>query len=108
MSDKFIKVDKFIEDILIDLMDEKVMSTGVQALLTRGVEASSSTSRGSGPSRAATEKQTKHHDDLANAKIIPSIMPDYILPLAGAVIRDSVPRDFDYTLITAYLPKGYT
>jgi hypothetical protein len=33
-------------------------------------------------------------------------MPDYIPPLAGAVSRDSVPRDFDYTFITTYLPKG--
>jgi hypothetical protein len=31
---------------------------------------------------------------------------NYIPPLAGAVSRDSVPRDFEYTLITAYLPKG--
>jgi hypothetical protein len=43
---------------------------------------------------------------LANAKIIPSILPDYIPPLAGVVSCDNVPRDFDYTLITAYLPKG--
>jgi hypothetical protein len=48
----------------------------------------------------------KHRDDLANVKLIPSILPDYIPPLAGAVSRDSVPRDFDYTVITAYLPKG--
>jgi hypothetical protein len=26
--------------------------------------------------------------------------------LDGAVSRDSVPRDFEYTLITAYLPNG--
>jgi hypothetical protein len=43
---------------------------------------------------------------LENVKLIPSILPDYIPPLAGVVSRDSVPRDFDYTLITAYLPKG--
>jgi hypothetical protein len=43
---------------------------------------------------------------LENAKLIPSILPDYIPPLAGMVSRDSVSRDFDYTLITAYLPKG--
>jgi hypothetical protein len=41
-----------------------------------------------------------------NVKLIPSILPDYIPPLAGAVSHDSVPRDFDYTVITAYLPKG--
>jgi hypothetical protein len=43
---------------------------------------------------------------LANAKLILTILPDYIPPLAGVVSRDSVPRDFDYTLVTAYLPKG--
>jgi hypothetical protein len=48
----------------------------------------------------------KHRDDLVNAKLIPSILPVYIPPLAGAMSRDSVPRDFDYTVITAYLPKG--
>jgi hypothetical protein len=82
------------------------MSVGVQASSMRGVQASPSTARGSGPSRAVIEKRTKHRDDLVNAKLIPSILPDYIPPLAGVVSRDSVPRDFDYTLITAYLPKG--
>jgi hypothetical protein len=48
----------------------------------------------------------KHHDDLMNAKIILSILPDYIPPLAGVVSRDSVLRDFDYKVITAYLLKG--
>jgi hypothetical protein len=33
-------------------------------------------------------------------------MPDYIPPLDGAVSYDSVPREFDYTLITTYLLKG--
>jgi hypothetical protein len=39
-------------------------------------------------------------------KLIPSILPDYIPPLAGAMSRDSVPRYFEYTLVIAYLPKG--
>jgi hypothetical protein len=39
-------------------------------------------------------------------KLIPTILPDYIPPLAGAVSRESVPRDFDYTMVTTYLPKG--
>jgi hypothetical protein len=43
---------------------------------------------------------------LENTNLIPSILHDYILPLVGAVNYDSVPRDFDYTLVTAYLPKG--
>jgi hypothetical protein len=70
------------------------------------VQASPSTARGSGPSRDATEKKTKHRDDLANAKLIPSILPNYIPPLVGVVSHDSVPRDFDYTVITMYLRKG--
>jgi hypothetical protein len=41
-----------------------------------------------------------------NEKLIPSILPNYIPPLAGAVNHDSVPREFDYTLVTVYLLKG--
>jgi hypothetical protein len=43
---------------------------------------------------------------LANAKFIPSILPDYILPLASALSHDSASRDFEYTFITTYLLKG--
>jgi hypothetical protein len=87
-------------------MAKKVMSAGIQASSTRGVQASPSTSHGSGPSRAATEKRNKHLDDLMNTKLIPSILPSYIPPLAGVVSCDNVLRDFGYTVITAYLPKG--
>jgi hypothetical protein len=38
--------------------------------------------------------------------IIPSILLDYISPLAHVVSCDSVPRDFEYTLIILYLSKG--
>ena len=37
---------------------------------------------------------------------MPSILPAYIPPLSSEINRDSVPRDFEYTLVTAYLPKG--
>jgi hypothetical protein len=40
-----------------------------------------------------------------NAKLIPSILPAYLPPLSGAITRDSVPHEFEYALITAYLPK---
>jgi hypothetical protein len=50
MLGDFKEVEKSFEEILIDLMDEKVMSIGVQASSTRGVQASSSTAHGSGPS----------------------------------------------------------
>jgi hypothetical protein len=52
------------------------------------------------------KRRTKHKDDIANEKLVPSILPDYIPPRSGAINRDSVPRDFEYTLVTAYLPKG--
>jgi hypothetical protein len=41
-----------------------------------------------------------------NAKLIPHILSTYIPPLSHEINHDSVPRDFKYTLITAYLPKG--
>jgi hypothetical protein len=37
---------------------------------------------------------------------VPSILPAYIPPLSSDINRDSVPRDFEYTLVIAYLPKG--
>jgi hypothetical protein len=64
------------------------------------------TDRGSGPSRPSTKKRTKHKDNLANEKWIPTIFPDYIPPLAGVVNRDNVPTEFEYTMVTTYLPKG--
>jgi hypothetical protein len=45
-------------------------------------------------------------DDLMNAKMILNILPNYIPPLSGVVKCNSVPRDFEYALIIAYLPKG--
>jgi hypothetical protein len=87
-------------------MAKKLMSAGIQASSTRGVQASPSNACGSGPSKATVEKRIKHRDDLANANLIPTILPNYILPLVGVVSRDNVPTDFDYTLATAYLPKG--
>jgi hypothetical protein len=85
MLDKFSAAEKVVEEVLIDLMTERVMSmsAGIQASSTRMVQASSSTARGAGPSRPSAEKRTKHKDDLANEKLIPTIVPDYIPPLAG-------------------------
>jgi hypothetical protein len=50
MSDKISAVEKFVKEILIDLMVEKVMSAGIQASSMRGVQASPSTTHGFGPS----------------------------------------------------------
>jgi hypothetical protein len=69
-------VEKSVEEILIDLMAEKVMSVGIQASSIGGLQASPSTARRS--SRTVTEKRSKHRDDLANVKQIPSVLPDYI------------------------------
>jgi hypothetical protein len=99
-----------VTKVLLDLMIERVMSerglsTGVQASSTRGLPASLSTDR-AGPSRPSDEKRTKHRDAIVNAKLILSILPAYIPPLSGVINRDSVPKDFEYALITTYLPKG--
>jgi hypothetical protein len=110
MSDEFSAAEESVREVLASLRAERVMSerglsTGLQASSTRGVQASPSTAR-AGTSRAGAERRTKHKDDMANAKLVPSILPAYIPPLSGAINRDSVPRDFEYTLVTAYLPKG--
>jgi hypothetical protein len=39
-------------------------------------------------------------------KMIPSILPTYIPPLSGTVNQVSVPKDFEYELVTMYLSKG--
>jgi hypothetical protein len=100
-----------VKEVFIDLRTEKVMleirmSTGVQASSTGGVQASPSTCHGAGTSKIVTEMRMKHRDDIMNAKLIPSILLVYIPPLSGAVNRDSLPRDFEYVLVTAYLLKG--
>jgi hypothetical protein len=104
-------VEKAVEEVLVDLMAERVMSerrmsAGVQASSTGGVWDSLSIAHEAGPSRTTTKRRTKHKDDIANTKIIRRILSTYIPPLSGGINCESVPRDFEYTLITAYLPKG--
>jgi hypothetical protein len=105
MSDKLSTIENSVEEVIIELMAENVMSIGIQASSMQGVQASPLTAHGSGPSRAAHEKRTKHRDELVNAKLIPSILPDYITPMDGVVSHDSVPRNFNYTFIMMYLLK---
>jgi hypothetical protein len=50
MSDEISTVEKFIEEILIDLMAKKVMFISIQASSTRGVQESPSTAHVSRPS----------------------------------------------------------
>jgi hypothetical protein len=71
MSDEFSTAERVVEEVLIDIMTERVMSmsTGVQASSTRGLQASPSTAHGSGPSRPSVEKRTKHKDDLAKCEV---------------------------------------
>jgi hypothetical protein len=82
------------------------MSASVQASSTRRIQASPSTAHGAEPSRTTTKTRKKHRDNITNTKIIPRILLTYIPPLSGGINRERVPRDFEYTLITAYLPKG--
>jgi hypothetical protein len=110
MSDKFSTTEESIREVLASLRAERVMSerglsTGLQASSMRGVEASPSTTR-VGTSLDDTERRTKHKDDVASVKLVPSILLAYIPPLSSVINRDSVPRYFEYTLVTAYLQKG--
>jgi hypothetical protein len=104
MSSEASALEKSVEDILMELMDEKVIFVGIQVSSNGGLQASPSTGRHS--SRTATEKRRKRRDDMANAKQILSVLPDYIAPLVGTVSCDSIPRDFKYMLINVYIPKG--
>jgi hypothetical protein len=110
MSDELTTLEESVTEVLLDLMTERAMSeriisTGFQASSMSGVQASPSTTR-VGTSQDGSERRTKHKDDIANANLVPSILPNYIPPLSGEINRDSVPRDFEYTLVTAYLSKG--
>jgi hypothetical protein len=104
MSSEHSTLENSVEEILVDLMAKTVMSVGLQASSIGGLQASPSTSHRS--SRTMMEKRSKHHNDLANAKKIPYVLSEYIPPLAGVVNCDSIPHDFEYMLITAYLLKG--
>jgi len=108
MSDELTAVEGSITKVLLELMIERVMlergvSIGIQLSLRRGLLASLSTAHKVGPSH---EWWTKHKDDLVNAKLILSILLAYLPPLSGAINRDSVPREFEYELVTTYLSKG--
>jgi hypothetical protein len=110
MSDELAALEESITEVLLDLMTERVMlerimSTEVQASSTRGVQASPSTAQ-VGTSRAGEKIRTNHKDDICNVKLLPSILPAYTPPLSSEINRDSVSRDFEYTLFTTYLPKG--
>jgi hypothetical protein len=61
MSGKVSALEKSVEDILVDLMAEKVMSVGIHASSTVGLKASLSTGHRS--SQTTTEKRRKHCDD---------------------------------------------
>jgi hypothetical protein len=98
--------EKSVEEVLRKLMADRPVSEGIQASSTRGLQASPSTGRRSTRINPVTEQRSKHHSDLANAKQIPSILPEYILPLAGTVNHDSIPHDFEYSVFTAYILKG--
>jgi hypothetical protein len=102
MSGEPSTLEKFVEEILVEIMAERVMFVRIQALSTGGLQASPSTRR---RSSHATENRRKYHDDLANAKQISSVLLEYLWPLVGTVNRDSIPREFEYTLITVYIPR---
>jgi hypothetical protein len=82
------------------------MSEAVHASSTRGLQASPLIEHHSSHVNPTTEQRSKCHGDMENAKNISSILPDYISPLAGMVNYNNISRDFKYTFITTYIPKG--
>ena len=104
MSDELSVVENVVEEVLIDLMTERVMSmsTGIQASSMRGFPASPSTAHGAEPSWSSDEKRTKHMDDLVNAKLISTILSTYIPPLRQCAQR------FQIHLGYGVPPKGDT
>jgi hypothetical protein len=110
MSDKLSTAEQAVEEVLIDLMNERVMSMsiGVQASSTRGLPSSPSTARRAGPSRPSDEKRTKHRDDIANAKLIPAILPTYIPPLSDTINRDNMPEISNTPWLWRTSRRGYT
>jgi hypothetical protein len=63
MSSEHSTLEKSVEDILIYLMDERVLSVGIHVSSTGGLQ--ESPSMGHCSSQTMTEKQRKHRDDLA-------------------------------------------
>jgi hypothetical protein len=57
MSGERSAIEKSVEEILVDLMTERVMSVGIQASSTGGLQASPLTARRS--SRPTAEKRSK-------------------------------------------------
>jgi hypothetical protein len=79
MSDELSTAEESVREVLASLRIERVMSkrgmsTGVQASLSRGVAASPWTAQ-AGTSRIGAELRTKHREDAANVKLVPTILP---------------------------------
>jgi hypothetical protein len=55
MSGEHSTLENSMEEILVDLMDDKVMSIGIHASSTRGLQESPSTAHGSSCSHHRTE-----------------------------------------------------
>jgi hypothetical protein len=100
------ELEKTIEEVLKKFMDDKSIYEGVQASLTRGLQASHSIGHHSKHVKPVSKKQSKNRDDIANSKQIPSFLLDYISPLNRMVNHYIIPQDFKYNLIIAYIPKG--
>ena len=105
MSGKPSALNIYVRDILTKIIVDRQFSVGIKASSMGGLEAYPSTRHCSSCPNPMAKKWGKHHDDLANVKQILSFFPDYIPPLASTVNRDSIPHDFEYTLITTYIPK---
>jgi hypothetical protein len=97
------ELEKSFEEVLRKLMADRPISKGIQVSSTRGLRDSPSTGCRSTCINPVTEQRIKHRGDPVNAKKIPSILPEYIPPLASVVNHESIPGNFEYSVFTAYI-----
>jgi hypothetical protein len=106
MSGKVNEFEKYVKQVVRKLMADRTVSEGIEASSTRGLQASPSIRHFFACINPITKQRSKHRSDFANVKQIPSILPEYILPLVGVVNHNNILDDFEYSLFTTYIPKG--
>jgi len=93
MSGEPSELENSIEEFIKKIMAYIPISKGIHAFLTRGLQASPSTEHRSTRINPKIEHRSKQRGDLANTKSIPSILNEYVLPMASVVNCDSIPQD---------------
>jgi hypothetical protein len=99
MSDELSVVEKVAEEVLIDLMTERViserrMSAGVQASSKGGVQASPSIACRAGLSQNHDRDKNKAQRQYCKHQADPTHFVSLHTTLSDKINHDSVPRDF--------------